>query len=42
VGLLEKMLVLNPKRRISTRDIVLDPYFADVKTIVPPGIYKRF
>lgn len=42
VSLLEKMLVLNPKKRITTREIVLDPYFSDVKTIIPPNIYKRF
>jgi hypothetical protein len=36
------MLVLNPKKRITTKEIVLDPYFADVKTIIPPAIYKRF
>lgn len=36
------MLVLNPKKRISSRDIVLDGYFSDVKTIIPPHIYKRF
>jgi serine/threonine protein kinase len=42
VSLLERMLVLNPKKRISSRDIVLDSYFNDVKTIIPPHIYKRF
>jgi serine/threonine protein kinase len=42
VALLEKMLVLNPKKRITTREIVLDPYFHDVKAIIPPSIYKRF
>jgi len=42
VSLLEKMLVLNPKKRITTKQIVIDPYFADVKTIIPPAIYKCF
>jgi serine/threonine protein kinase len=42
VSLLERMLVLNPKKRISAREIVMDGYFSDVKTIIPPAIYKRF
>jgi len=36
------MLILNPKKRISSKEIVIDSYFGDVKTIIPPHIYKRY
>jgi serine/threonine protein kinase len=41
-SLLERMLTLCPKGRIKCREILHDPYFGDVKSIIPPSIYKRY
>ena len=40
--LLTRMLVLNPADRISSSDMLLHAYFHNVKTIIPPPIYKRY
>ena len=40
--LLEKMLQINPKKRISCEDILKHEYFRNIKSIVPPSVYRRF
>jgi hypothetical protein len=36
------MLMLNPAKRIASRDVIHHSYFKDVRLIIPPHIYKRF
>ena len=36
------MLQINPKIRISCLDILKHKYFQNIKTIVPPSVYKKF
>jgi serine/threonine protein kinase len=40
--LIEKMLVLNPKKRISSWDMLAHDYFSDIRAIVPPETYQRY
>ncbi len=36
------MLQINPQRRISCLGILKHKYFQNIKTIIPPYVYKRF
>jgi len=42
VDLISRMLVLNPSKRIKSKEILEHPYFKDVSAIVPPFTYQRF
>lgn len=42
IDLMRLMLILNPAKRIASRDLIHHSYFKDVKLIVPPHIYKRY
>lgn len=42
INLIQKMLVLNPKDRITCEEIIKHEYFKEIKNIIPPAVYKRY
>lgn len=42
VDILEKMLVLNPHKRITCEQIVRHKCFKNIHMIIPPSVYKRY
>jgi|688.fasta_scaffold239343_1 serine/threonine protein kinase len=42
IEIIEKMLEINPKKRITCTEILKHPYFKEIKAIIPPTVYQRF
>lgn len=41
VDLLDKMLQLNPEKRITAREMILHPFFRHIDKVIPEHVWKE-